>query len=307
MLPKYASHYRHSNISFQQFERLYRHRDGSRFTNDLLKFIDNELLRMEPKKRASCARVVKAFEHVHKRCVDDPDYCVKNLQIPPSRARTNSSLLLGLRTQLTPRIKGEIWEQILRAKDSRAHQILITTADDGTTTGRNASFHVQLPRVSPLMEENTIPDSQGVFSRNGSSPTSPRNEETDRKALGPEPLPGEQLGLPSSRDRAPNEDDQNLAEASYADSAVGYEDLQPVAGENVMDQDHLTVPTNTISGRSSYNTLSESTRHQDREVSADISGKQFVYESQDSKGAARSWISKATNSVLRVLRRISCV
>lgn len=50
---------------------------------------------MNPDNRASCDEIVRKFKEFHENCITSDDYCVKKFKKPPTRSRTDSSLLVG--------------------------------------------------------------------------------------------------------------------------------------------------------------------------------------------------------------------
>lgn len=50
---------------------------------------------MNPENRASCDEIVRKFKEFHENCITSDDYCVKKFKKPPTRSRTDSSLLVG--------------------------------------------------------------------------------------------------------------------------------------------------------------------------------------------------------------------
>ncbi|KAM0431504.1 hypothetical protein ACHAPT_005482 [Fusarium lateritium] len=78
---------------YKAFQELYDDRKASDFSNDLLDFIVNRLLRMNPKQRASCTEVEAAFQKIHDDCESSDDYCLRRDKEPLRRRTTGLSLL----------------------------------------------------------------------------------------------------------------------------------------------------------------------------------------------------------------------
>ncbi|KAH7161679.1 kinase-like domain-containing protein [Dactylonectria macrodidyma] len=78
----------------KEFQELYEHPRGSDFTIDLLEFIQNNLLRMGPQKRANCTDILITFQKFYDNCRNDSEYCrTKRLKKAPTRKATDLSLL----------------------------------------------------------------------------------------------------------------------------------------------------------------------------------------------------------------------
>jgi hypothetical protein len=76
--------------------------------SDLLDFIETSMLRMGPKKRASCEEIVKKFTELHNLCLEDLDYCTKRVKVPPNRAATNLSLLKASAIDFSPEMEKRV-------------------------------------------------------------------------------------------------------------------------------------------------------------------------------------------------------
>lgn len=229
---------------------------------------------MEPQKRAGCEKIVEKFEYFYEKCISDPDYCVKKLDLAPSRARTNSSLLVGLRTKLTPRMKDQILAEIPKVKDSRAHQILVTSG--GSESVR--SLHISDPPLAPPVEEITTRRKAGTVSRSAKSPLSLSTEENERHTDCSKTLAGGCPNVPDPSEARP---------------------------ESVRDSDRLAPPMNTISERSS-GTLSENTRRQDKD-NCSKSEEQSESRPDSTSRTASGWkIQGIKHSLAQLSRRLSC-
>lgn len=94
--------------TLQEFQNLYHHDDCSDFMLDLLEFIETRLLRMGPKNRAECDEVVEKFTELYQRCSVDRQYCTRKQKRPPTRSRTDLSLLNPAPLDLTPKMDNRI-------------------------------------------------------------------------------------------------------------------------------------------------------------------------------------------------------
>ncbi|KAK3313300.1 kinase-like domain-containing protein, partial [Apodospora peruviana] len=76
-----------------EFQTLYQHEACTDFVIDLLEFIETRLMRMGPEKRANCEEIVQKFTELNDMCKTDRAYCTSRVKTPPTRARTDLSLL----------------------------------------------------------------------------------------------------------------------------------------------------------------------------------------------------------------------
>lgn len=75
-------------IDLQEFQMLYHHENCSDYLIDLLEFIKDKILRIDPKKRVKCNEIVKEFERLNSRCKKEENYCMKREKTPPKRTGT---------------------------------------------------------------------------------------------------------------------------------------------------------------------------------------------------------------------------
>ncbi|KAK4215503.1 hypothetical protein QBC37DRAFT_419054 [Rhypophila decipiens] len=78
---------------YDEFQLLYKHERCSDFVLDLLDFIENELLRVRPMKRAKCGKIVDKLTALHKTCEENSRYCTERQNPDCPRARTDLSML----------------------------------------------------------------------------------------------------------------------------------------------------------------------------------------------------------------------
>jgi serine/threonine protein kinase len=81
--------------NLQEIQILYEHKNCSDFLLDLLAFIKEQLLRINPRKRAKCQEIVEKFEELNSYCLNDPDYCMKRVKKTPVRTGTTLSELVA--------------------------------------------------------------------------------------------------------------------------------------------------------------------------------------------------------------------
>jgi hypothetical protein len=99
--------------NLQEFYIICQHDSCSDFILDLLMFIKDKMLRMSPRKRASCQEIVGKFTELYKRCSSDPDYCTKRENDPPQRSGTDLSELAASALDLSPAMYNRIPFKIL--------------------------------------------------------------------------------------------------------------------------------------------------------------------------------------------------
>lgn len=76
-----------------EIQELRHHTQCSDFILDLLQFIEYQLLRMQPQKRASCDSVVNQLQEIWKKCEAEPTYCTERQQSIPKKRNTDLSCL----------------------------------------------------------------------------------------------------------------------------------------------------------------------------------------------------------------------
>lgn len=91
--------------AIQHIEKLLEHKFCSDYILDLLVFIKDHLLRIDPKKRATCDTIYKRFQELDKQCREDEMYCVEKLKQAPARSRTDTSLIVSIEFPGKPQIK----------------------------------------------------------------------------------------------------------------------------------------------------------------------------------------------------------
>jgi hypothetical protein len=94
-------------VLLQEFVLLRNDPGTTQFFLDLLCFIENKLLRMDPNKRAKCDEIVDKFRELHTKCSENEKYCTER-KSTPTRTPTKLSELVA------PRIPTRIDKQINR-------------------------------------------------------------------------------------------------------------------------------------------------------------------------------------------------
>lgn len=72
---------------------------------DLLVFIKDHLLRMNPKNRANCDTIYDRFQELDRQCREDDMYCVEKLKQAPARSKTDTSLITEIEFSGEQKIK----------------------------------------------------------------------------------------------------------------------------------------------------------------------------------------------------------
>ncbi|KAF1948782.1 kinase-like protein [Byssothecium circinans] len=86
----------------REIHELRHHERSSDFILDLLDFIEEHLLRMNPKKRAKCNGLVEKLSTIHKRCTIDLRYCTDRRQMIREKRTTSLSELWNV---FSPQLK----------------------------------------------------------------------------------------------------------------------------------------------------------------------------------------------------------
>lgn len=68
----------------------------SGYISDLLVFIRDNLLRMDPKNRADCDTIYNVFHELDRHCRQNDNYCTEMVKQAPARSKTNSSLITDI-------------------------------------------------------------------------------------------------------------------------------------------------------------------------------------------------------------------
>jgi serine/threonine protein kinase len=76
-----------------EFHTLRHHENSSDAILDLLNYIEDRLLRMEPKARDSCDNVVDRLQEIYQRCAEDKSYCSERRQVIREKRMTGLSEL----------------------------------------------------------------------------------------------------------------------------------------------------------------------------------------------------------------------
>lgn len=63
------------------FRTIRSHQACTGFVRDLLECIEQNLLQLEPEKRATCTAVMKKLQAINARCVSDQEYCIATVRI----------------------------------------------------------------------------------------------------------------------------------------------------------------------------------------------------------------------------------
>lgn len=124
---------------------------------DLLAFIKEHLLRLNPKNRADCDTIYKKFEELNKQCWVDETYCVHKLQKVPARSRTDRSLITDIEIEL-----------------NEDQQIAIT----GPGSGGVGEYQIKLIKIDkkPDSPPHTGGGPPGAASSSNSPPKSPKTQ-----------------------------------------------------------------------------------------------------------------------------------
>ncbi|KAH8802626.1 kinase-like domain-containing protein [Xylogone sp. PMI_703] len=87
--------------NLQEFHDLFKHQNCSDYILDLLMFIKERLLRIDPNKRAKCEETVERFQKLNNECKKDRDYCMKRIKKSPVRTGTALSELAAAALNLS--------------------------------------------------------------------------------------------------------------------------------------------------------------------------------------------------------------
>lgn len=105
---------------------------------DLLVFIKDDLLRMNPEDRANCDMIFRRFEYLDKMCKENEMYCIKKLKQAPARSRTDTSLIVGVELELSREEKKEILQSLRIENNDGVHITIEERVGIGSVTGHQS-------------------------------------------------------------------------------------------------------------------------------------------------------------------------
>ncbi|KAF2003559.1 kinase-like protein [Amniculicola lignicola CBS 123094] len=128
--------------------------DCSDFILDLLNYIEDHLLRMEPSSRAKCADIVKKLDGMYERCVTDATYCVQRRQTISEKRRTDLSELAH--TLIEKRKSLELHERHSLRNISLSPPPVPTIPEDTSSPVRTAPLYI--PRYATVNRSSQVED-----------------------------------------------------------------------------------------------------------------------------------------------------
>lgn len=143
----------------QEFQYLSNNRNCYDFLLDLLTFVEDRVLRMDPKHRADCSEILEKFTELHNTCLEDHDYCTKRLKVAPTRSETALSELSASTLRLPREIHGQINRTAISKHTDPHHNHPQLTAAPRTQSPAADPHHSRLN--NPIVPEPLQPGSSG--------------------------------------------------------------------------------------------------------------------------------------------------
>ncbi|RYP39337.1 hypothetical protein DL767_002248 [Monosporascus sp. MG133] len=224
---------------------------------DLVDFIEDHLLRMEPEKRCDIEEAVSKLSQMHQKCEEDNDYCTElPEQIYPRRATNLSEL-----SELSPR-RG--------------------TRTSGFRSPRNSRVFPELtPRVVTVAEDSPKAGNadEGSHAFNGKEPEMPSTEGENTSASSPRPVCSSPL----------NELEEEHPHFSIQDNPLTQAVLVGNAENSITEAALLTVPQNPHG----ISTSSEDQGRRDSYVASSTQATHFPLSRQSHESLVRQRIEKS--------------
>lgn len=151
---------------FEEFEQSKKHEECTDYILDLLEYVQNSMLKMDPNKRADIKDIVNHFEQLNKRCQESA-YCTGKIRQHVARSGT---ILSQIAEEIEPRIPAPVMFQIdSENTDPRRSQAAINRSrQDPKRQGSRSSFEQHRNNSpgrpkSPLLQQPYLAATASAF------------------------------------------------------------------------------------------------------------------------------------------------